>query len=142
MTDRLVDSFNRMYWHDSKLLSIEINRNEDVDEVILNIEMRGVPGQVLKPIKMIFEDAVFFFSDLDLQGKRECADDISGAKCGTETALMLKLRNEKLKNSPDSLKGYFHFSIYLIPPGGSIDIIAAGFKSQEKPGTDGTFPDV
>jgi hypothetical protein len=43
---------------------------------------------------VVFEDAVFFFSDIDLQGKRECSDDISSAKCGANTDLMIRLQNE------------------------------------------------
>jgi len=81
---------------------------------------------------VVFEDALFFFSDIDLQGKRECSDDISSGKCKVNTDLMAKLQNERLKYSPDALAGYFHFSVYLIPPGGTLDVIAARFRLEEQ----------
>jgi hypothetical protein len=67
----------------------------------------------LTPMNGVLEDAVFFFSGIDLQGKRECAADISSAKCETKRNRMIKLQNERLKCSPDALAGYFHFGLYL-----------------------------
>jgi hypothetical protein len=58
-----------------------VRNDDDLDEVHLDVELRGMPGQELALMTVVFEDAVFFFSDIDLQGKRECADDISSAKC-------------------------------------------------------------
>jgi len=103
-----------------------------LDEVLLDVELRGMPGQELTPMTVVLENAVFFFSDIDLQGKRECSDDISSAKCEAKTDLMIKLQNERLKYSPDALAGYFHFSVYLIPPGGTVDVIASGFRLREQ----------
>jgi len=80
---------------------------------------------------VVFEDVVFFLSAIDLQGKRECSYDISSAKCQVGTGLMSKLQNERLKYSPNALMGYSHFSIYRIPPGGTIDVIAANFRLEE-----------
>ena len=88
--------------------------------------------QELTPMTVVFEDAVFFFSDIDLQGKRECSDDISGGTCEASLELMTKLQNEQLKYSPNALTGYFHFSIYLIHPGGNVEIIAAAFRLEKQ----------
>jgi hypothetical protein len=132
MSDNVSESFNRLIWHDSKLRSLRILRNDDLDEVLLDVELRGMPGQELTPMTVVFENAVFFLSDIDLQGKRECSDDISSAKCEAKTDLMIKLQNERLKYSPGALAGYFHFSVYLIPPGGTVDVIAAGFRLREQ----------
>ncbi len=132
MSDNVSESFNRLIWHDSKLRSLRILRNDDLDEVLLDVELRGMPGQELTPMTVVLENAVFFFSDIDLQGKRECSDDISSAKCEAKTDLMIKLQNERLKYSPDALAGYFHFSVYLIPPGGTVDVIASGFRLREQ----------
>ncbi len=132
MSDNVSESFNRLIWHDSKLRSLRILRNDDLDEVLLDVELRGMPGQELTPMTVVLENAVFFFSHIDLQGKRECSDDISSAKCEAKTDLMIKLQNERLKYSPDALAGYFHFSVYLIPPGGTVDVIASGFRLREQ----------
>lgn len=101
-----------------------------MDEVVLHVELRGMLGQELTPMIVVLEDAVFFFCDIDLQGKRECSDDISSAKCEAKTDLMTKVQNERLQYSPDALAGYFHFSLYLIPPGGTLDVIASGFRLE------------
>ena len=130
MSESVPESFNRLQWHDSKLRSLRILRHDDLDEVILDVEIRGASERELTPMTVILEDAVFFFSDIDLQGKRECADDISIAKCNAKTDLMTKLQNERLKYSQDALARYFHFSIYLIPPGGSVDVIASGYRLE------------
>jgi hypothetical protein len=135
MPESVSDSFNRLRWHDSKLLSLRVVRNDDdLDDVLLDVELRGMPGQELTPMTVVLEDAVFFFSDIDLQGKRECADDISSGKCWGESNLMTKLQTERLKYSPDALAGYFHFSVYLIPPGGTVDVIASGFRLERRVG--------
>ncbi len=132
MNEHIPESFNRLIWHDSKLRSLRMVRRDDLDEVVLDVELRGMPEQELTPITVVLEDAVFLFSDIDLQGKRECADDISSAKCEAGTDLMIKLQNERLKYSPDALAGYFHFRFYLIPPGGTLDVIASGFRLEAR----------
>jgi hypothetical protein len=132
MSENISESFNRLIWHDSKLRSLRIVRRDDLDEVVLDVELRGMSEQELTPITVVLKDAVFFLSDIDLQGKRECADDISSAKCNAGTDLMTKLQGERLKHSPDALAGYLHFSIYLVPPGGSVDVIAANFRLEKQ----------
>ena len=131
MSESIPVSFNRLMWHDSKLRSFRIQHNAvNLDEVHLNVELRGVSAQELTPVTIVFEDAIFFVSDIDLQGKRECADDISSATCKAKTELMIKLQNDRLKHSPGALEGYFHFSFYMIPPGGAFDIVASGFRVE------------
>jgi hypothetical protein len=120
------ESFNRLIWHDSKLRSLRITRNaHGSDEISLDVEMRGISEPELTAMTVVFEDAVFFFCDVDLQAKRECSDDISSAVCALNTELITKIENERL-HAPAALAEYFHYSIWLIPFGGSIDIIAAG----------------
>lgn len=133
MGENIPESFNRLIWHDSKFRSLRIQRNaDDLDEVRLDIELRGMPGQELTPMTVVLEDAVFFLSDIDLQGKRECADDISSATCEADTDLMTKLQKDRFKYSPNALEGYFHFWFYLIPPGGTLDVVASGFRLEKQ----------
>ena len=132
MNEHIPESFNRLIWHDSKLRAVRIVRIGDLDEVLLDVELRGMSEQELTPMTVVLEDAVFFFGDIDLQGKRECADDISSGTCKAKTDLMVKLQNERLKYSPDALAGYFHFKVYLIPPGGTLSVIASGFRLEAR----------
>src|SRR5256885_14378605 len=69
MSENVSESFNRLIWHDSKLRCLRILRKDDLDEVLLDVELRGVPGQELTPMTVVLENAVFFLSDIDLQGK-------------------------------------------------------------------------
>jgi hypothetical protein len=137
MTEQIAESFNRIFWHDSKLRSLRTRRHKDLDEVLLHVELRGVSEEELTPMTVVFEDAVFFFCDIDLQGKRECSDDISGGTCEVKSDLMTKLQNERLKYSPDALAGYFHFSVYLIHPGGTVEVIASSFRLEKRTNPDG-----
>jgi hypothetical protein len=133
MSENLGEAFNRLIWHDSKLRSLRIFRNaNDQDEAHLDIELRGMPDQELTPMTVVVEDAIFFLSDLDLQGKRECADDISSATCEAKTDLTTKLQKDRLRYSPNALEGYFHFRFYLIPPGGTFDVVGSGFRLEPR----------
>src|SRR5262249_8807529 len=121
-------SFNRLFWHDSKLRSVHVHHRGDVDDVILDVELRGPSTDEVTILSVVLEDAAFFICDLDLHGKRECADDISSANCSAESELKEKIQKERLKYSPDALTNYLHFRFYMIPPGGAIDVIAANFR--------------
>jgi hypothetical protein len=126
--DDRCESFNRIVWHDSKLRALRIERGGDVDDVVLDLELRGISDLELTPATVALEDAAFFICDLDLHGKRECSDDISSARCDAESELKRKILKERLRYSPDALSGYLHFSFYLVPPGGTLDVIAMDFK--------------
>jgi hypothetical protein len=121
---------NSLRWHDSKLKSIRIQHANGVDSVVLDVELRDISDLDLTPATITLQDAVFAICDLDLQGKRECADDISSARCKSESELKDKLQEVRLKYSPGTLKDYCHFHFYLIPPGGTLDVIAAGFTVE------------
>jgi hypothetical protein len=43
---------------------------------------------------------------------------------------MIRSQNERFKGSLSALAEYFHFSLYLIPPGGTVDVIASGFRLE------------
>lgn len=95
--------------------------------------VQGLPGREFTPMTVALTDAIFFFRNIDLQGKRECSDDISSPKCDIKTPLMSNIQNDRLRHSPDPLAGY-HFSVSLIPPGGTLDIIASGFRLETREG--------
>jgi hypothetical protein len=126
--EQLCESFNHLLWHDSKLRGIHLQHRGDVDDMILDTEMRGLSERELTPATVILEDVAFIICDLDVQGKRGCGDDISDGSCRAESELKTKIQEERLKYSPGALDTYFHFQFYLIPPGGMLDVIAAGFN--------------
>jgi len=128
--------FNRIPWHDSKLRGICIqHRGVDVDDVILDVELWDSMNKLI-PARIVLKDTSFFLCDLDLRGKRACSDDISDAMCCAESDLKNKIQKERLPLSPvkldeNILKDEFHFWFYLIPPGGTIDVIAKNFELIE-----------
>lgn len=126
----ICESFNSLIWHDSKLRGIRIcHRDDNIDDIVLDIEIRPTASELEHvPMTVVLEDVAFFICDLDVQGKRECGDDISSAKCSDQSELKTKLQEERLKSSPNALKEYFHFHFYLIPPGGTVDVLAAAFR--------------
>jgi hypothetical protein len=99
------ERFNRVLWHDSKLRSFQVVRRDDVDDVMLELERRNGSELELTPATLVLQDAVFLFCDIDLQGKRECSDDISSAKCSSESDLKAKIQDERLKSSPGLWSG-------------------------------------
>ena len=124
----MCQSFNELAWHDSKLRAIHIQHRGDVDDVVVEVELREADGSNLTPTKVVLEDVAFVFCDLDLQGKSQASDDISSAKCSVESTLKQKIQDERLKFSPDVLSTYVHFNFYLVPPFGSLDVIASGYR--------------
>jgi hypothetical protein len=134
-SDELCERFNGLEWHDSKLRSFAVVRHdEDRDNVVLNLELRGISERELTPATLTLEDATYLRADVDLDGKSECSDDISRAVCEIESDLKKELLNSQFKYSPTALDGYYLFDIYLIPPGGRIQVFAKNFKVEQSPG--------
>jgi hypothetical protein len=51
MSGNVPESFNGLIWHDSKVRSLRIVRTEDdLDEVRLGVELRGISSRELTPI--------------------------------------------------------------------------------------------
>jgi hypothetical protein len=122
--DSIISSFNAVRWHDSKLLSLAFHRIEKQDEVSVSIQMQNGVGQ-LTPSTLLFEGSTYIRLEVDLEGKRVCADSIFSATCQAESDF---LTNLKKANPYDSFQGYLHFRIELVPPGGWIDLLATGFQ--------------
>lgn len=115
--------FNALKWHDSKLLGLSFAREGTEEQVRLSLEMRGEQG-TLVPMEMIFKGSTYIALEVDLEGKHQCSNDISDARCcaSSEWTKMLSDRNPY-----DSFSGFLHFEIDLIPPGGNINILAKDF---------------
>lgn len=124
----LCESFNRLQWHDSKLRSFAIVREQDRDNLVFEVELRGISAEELKPATLILMDATYVRAELDLAGKHQCSDDISRASCDLRSPLREELLASQFKYTPTALDGYYHFDFYLIPPGGRVQVFARGFE--------------
>lgn len=117
-SDDTCDSFNRLFWHDSKLRAVHLLHSDDVDDLVLEVDLISGAERKHTPVTVVFEDAVFLICDIDVQGKRECSDDIGSATGYAVSDLKTRIKKGRLQDSSDALRGYFHFNCWLIPPGG------------------------
>lgn len=136
LLDDTCKRFNRLPWHDSKLIGVKLLRSGDglTDEVHLAIRLLSDPrpGHYRwQDVDLALKDCTIIKLDLDLSGKRLCADDISEAFCAVESELKTQIERE-LKYEQEPLAQFLHFRISMIPPGGSIDIFARHFELVEK----------
>jgi hypothetical protein len=120
--------FGSLPWHDSKLLGLSIHRSESEDRVAIRVSLRQPTPSNGKLVDVVFLETTYFEGTVDLEGKRVCADDISTASCRTSSPWLASLAKS---NPHDSFEGYLHFEIYLVPPGGLINILARDFALSE-----------
>jgi hypothetical protein len=121
--DATIQRFNAIRWHDSKLLGLSFYRADSEEQVRISLQMLGKGGG-LTSTDIVFTGSTYVALEVDLEGKRVCADDISGAECYASSDWIRTLSE---RNPHDSFEGYLHFEIGLIPPGGTINILAKDF---------------
>ncbi len=121
--DETTRRFTDVPWHDSKLIGISLARIGLEDQIRLALELRG-EGTDLARVDLLFDGATYLRLTIDVEGKRVCSDDISGAVCSRESPWLTELREA---NPHDLFEGFLHFSIVLIPPGGVVEILAKDF---------------
>ena len=123
MSESIVRRFNGVRWHDSKLLGLCFYRENSQEMVKISLQLLEVEG-ALRPVEMVFKESTYVKLDVDLEGKSQCSDDISDANCSSESDWLAKL---SANNAYDDFEGFLHFKINLIPPGGTINILAKDF---------------
>lgn len=119
----ITQRFNEIRWHDSKLLGLCFYRKNSQEMVKISLQLLGDQG-ALMPVEMVFKESTYIQLDVDLEGKSQCSDDISEANCSAESDWLLRL---SAGNPYDNFKGFLHFKIRLVPPGGEINILAKDF---------------
>ena len=121
--DDVIRRFNDIGWHDSKLLGLSVLRKDGSEQVTVSLSLRDKEG-VFRPSEAVFLEATYVETQLDLEGKRVSADDISSGRCYISSE-WTKALSERYPY--DSFAGFLHFEIYLIPPGGIVNILAKNF---------------
>jgi len=119
----VMERFNAIRWHDSKLRGLCFYREESEERVRIYVELLE-EGSTLKPASIIFRESTYINLEVDLEGKSVCSDDISDAECYASSDWTKAL---SARNPHDSFEGYLHFRVSLIPPGGEINILAKDF---------------
>lgn len=127
------ERFNSLQWHDSKLVGVCFYKSDGEDRVKLSLELLG-DGGTLNSAEMVFKECAYFASDVFLAAKSMCADDISGAECyessGWKNAVSEPQPFDVIQGNR-GLDQHLHFSISLIPPGGTINLLAKDFELLE-----------
>ena len=128
MKEEIISKFNGLTWHDAKLIDFSFYRNSaNENEIRMGLVFESTNGW--SPLHWLtFEDSTFVNVDVDLEGKRVCSDSIASAACSEHSDWVISLSQA----SPyDDFSEYLHFKISLIPPGGSINILAKSFLLTE-----------
>ena len=126
-TVAIIQRFDGIWWHDSKLFSLSFYRKGSEEQVKISVGLRG-PGEVFTPTEIIFKDTAYIASDVYLAAEHVCADDISSGCCYASSDWIKSLSE---RNPYDSFDGYFTSRpIYLCPPGGTINILATDFAIE------------
>lgn len=126
--DSIAERFKAIRWHDSKLLALSFYRAEGEERVKVTLELLEKDGS-LTPAEVIFRGSAYVEADVYLEGKCVCSDDISSAQCH-ETSEWTRAVSQN--NPYDNFDGYLHFEICLIPPGGTINVMAKDFSLETK----------
>ena len=128
--DAIVQRFNAMRWHDTKLLGLSFYRTiEDEEEVKISLSFLGNNGWQA-PSDLIFRESTLIDMQLDLEGKSVCSDSIASAFCSVSSDWIKTLSEQ---NPHDNFEGYLHFKISMIPPGGVINILGKDFTFRTAP---------
>jgi hypothetical protein len=122
-SNTIIERFNAIHWHDSKLLALDFYRAGSEEQVKISLQLLGERGALI-PTNLVLIGSTYIALDVYLGAKRVCADDISGAACYASSEWIRTLSE---RNPYDSFEGYLHFEIYLIPPGGTINVLAKDF---------------
>ncbi|WP_260703473.1 hypothetical protein [Edaphobacter flagellatus] len=123
-----VSEFTNLPWHDAKLLELRVFRDSALnqDNLSCTIDFEMARNSWRRAV-VLFQNCTIAKIDLDLDGKRVCADSIFEATCELESALKKSLEAGQLKNERQPLNDYYHFRILLVSPGGELNVFAKDF---------------
>lgn len=123
-----VSEFAKLPWHDAKLLAVRVFRDEvaNQDNLSCTIDFETIRNSWHRAL-VLFQNCTLAKINIDLDGKKICADSISRATCEIDSSLKKSLEEEQLKSERSPLLDYYHFHIALVPPGGELNVFAKDF---------------
>jgi len=128
-----IERFDSLLWHDSKLVGVSFYKSDGEDRMKLSLILIG-EGGMLSPVEVVFKECAYFSADVFLAAKSMCSDDISGAKCYESSDWKRAVSEPQPFDVIQGNRGldqHLHFSISLIPPGGTINLLAKDFELLE-----------
>ena len=131
MIEEIIKRFSSYWWHDSRIINIQLTRRTDGDkefeDIACDFELlfHATPEIVeYKRTKLIFKDCFLLKSYIYLVDKRYCSDMIEDAICMDESELKSLAISELGKNASE----YLYFKIDFVAPGGEIELLAKDFE--------------
>src|SRR5437762_60066 len=100
--EEVIRRFNDIRWHDSKLLCFSLSRSDSSEQVTLSLMLRNEQGEFVAT-EAVFLQSTYVNMDVDLEGKRVCADDISSGQCYASSEWTKSLAE---RNPYDNFAGY------------------------------------
>ena len=132
----VIQRFNRIEWHDSKLRGVSLFTVGSEEQVKISLELLG-EGSAYSPVEITFRDCAYFEAEVYSHAKLQCSDDINGAACYASSQWKTSV-SEPGPFDPilggRGLEDYLHFEIYLCVPGGIINILAKDFSLETSSG--------
>lgn len=123
---------------DGRLLDVLIHRAAaDLDDsVILSLQLvAGAHADRWEDARLVFSGCAAVQTDLDLWNKRLCGDAIVHAEAVYNLDEISRLAtDDPVRQRSQRLQYLLRFQIALVPPGGSISILARDFDLQTSGG--------
>ena len=134
--NHISERFNKINWHDSKLIEVYITYAPDLHRNDVHLKLRlltnaNAGSYEWTDATLRIQDCTIIRMNLDLTAKLTCSDDIAIAFCEKETSLKERIQREDLKYEVNPLADYLHFHVSLIAPAGGLDIFAKNFELED-----------
>jgi len=128
------ERFNRIRWHDSKLLTLCIvpSGGESLDgDVIMGVVLQPLESNAqARRAQLVLRNCTIVRINFDIASKRACSDDITSASCQIESSLKSQIEREQLRAERHPLASYLHFWFVLCPPSGEMHAFARTFDLE------------
>jgi hypothetical protein len=136
--EQVSDQFNRLPWHDSKFISLELLPYEDKERYDLQLNLKLLThsqgGEYkLEDKKLLFKECRIIQLDFDMLAVQLIGGDIASAVCKTDADDRERTERDKLKDfdlpqTDNALNEFLFFKITLIHPGGELKVFAKSFE--------------
>jgi len=132
-----MNAFSILPWHDSVLMEVRIGYSESQRPMVTLAVSFCNSGDIGGRREVQFNDVRGVYTALDLLAKELCGNQIASGHCEkadetAETFVQRLLRQFDLHRG-ETMEGLFLFTIELIHPGGTIQIVSPSFSITTEP---------
>lgn len=131
-TNKVVGRFAEIPWHDSLLKELAIRRDGGLYGITLLIKPHSTEVDVSE-IQITFLDVRYVTTNIDLLALKFCSGMVWDATCHADISEELRVKLRSLPGlTPETfgLTSLVVFEISLVPPSGSLLLVAKNFDAQ------------